>query len=90
MKCLTNSEIALVSGGAHNVSAFWEFVHVIAGAGIGASIAASSLTVPVALFGIIPVPLTIAGGFIGGSIGHILFNLEDITSSARDKCLIEA
>ena len=87
LKELNLIEITQVSGGAHDFAGlFWEAVHVVAGAAIGASIAAAHLTVPVALFGIIPIPLTISGAFIGGSIGHILFNLEDITSAARDQC----
>ncbi len=85
MKELTLVELKEVTGGAHDFTgSFWEIIHVVAGAAIGASLAASTLVAPVAILGIIPVPLTLSGGFIGGSIGHILYNLEDITSSVRD------
>lgn len=90
MKELNSIEVTQVAGGANEPRSMYmnmiELVHIIAGGGIGASLASSALTVPVALF-TIRIPLTMAGAFIGGAVGEILFNYAIITSVERDNCL---
>ncbi len=78
MKTLNTLELQSVSGAV----GFSEFAMILSGSAVGAAIAAKSLSnVQVAWLGLIPLPLTIAGGMLGGSIGHIIYNVEQETSN---------
>ncbi len=77
MKDLTLTEVQQVSG----AGALMEFVTTLSGATIGCAAAATLFpAVTVAWFGLIPLSVPLAGGFIGGSLGNILYNVNEITS----------
>ena len=76
MKKLNTLELQSVTG-----AGFRELATILSGSAIGAAIAAKTLSnVQVFWLGIVPFPLTLAGGFLGGSIGHIIYNVEQQTS----------
>lgn len=77
MKELSMIQTQEVSGGG----IFLELATTFAGAAIGCATAAVALPAAnVAWLGLVPVSIPLAGAFIGGSLGHILYNVEEITT----------
>ncbi len=77
MKELSMIEVKEVAG----AGIFLEFATTLAGAAIGCAVAGAALPVAnVAWLGLVPVSIPLAGAFIGGAIGHILYNIEEITT----------
>lgn len=75
MKELTLNDVVHVHG-----ASLGEIITTVAGATIGAAAAAKFLSgVSVAWLGIVPLSITLAGGFVGGTLGHILYNIEQRT-----------
>lgn len=83
MRKLNDTEIesAAVSGGS-----LGEFFTTVAGGGIGAAMVSKYLAGQQATWlGMVAIPLTLAGGVIGGKVGHILYNLDDAITPAERK-----
>ncbi|MFO1257280.1 MAG: hypothetical protein U1E78_02500 [Gammaproteobacteria bacterium] len=75
MRKLNEIEIqsATISGGS-----LGEFFTTVAGGGIGAAMASKYLARQQATWlGMVAIPLTLAGGVIGGKVAHILYNIDD-------------
>ncbi len=75
MKDLTLNEIEQVSA----ASGLGQLITTVSGAALGCAAAVTLFpAVSVAWFGLIPLSLPLAGGFIGGSVGNIIYNVESI------------
>ena len=77
MKELSMIEVKEVAGAGFIL----ELATTLAGAAIGCAVAGTAMpAASVAWLGLVPISVPLAGAFIGGTIGHILYNVEEITT----------